>query len=175
MGSTEMLQLIQCLIEDRKKLASELSSQIKARLTERFATKEEYKRSKLELETRNRRLEKEKIDIQSNLETELDRRSSDWSVKLERFQSEEQRLQGRVRELAEQNVSFQREITLLQSYKADATSRIKSLELQNKHLDYELQKVKVDRDNLHNSLVESHDKLAQAIKERDTIRESENL
>ena len=175
LGSTEMLQLIQGLIEDRKILASELSSQIKARLTERFATKEEYKRSKLELETRTIRLEKEMIDIQSDLETELDRRSSDWSVKLVRFQSEEQRLQGRVRELAEQNVSFQREITLLQSYKADATSRIKSLELQNKHLDNELQKVKVDRDNLHNSLVESHDKLAQAIKERDTIRESENL
>jgi len=171
LDSTEMLQLIQGLIEDRKILASELSSQIKARLTERFATKEEYKRSKLELETRNRRLEKEKIDIQSNLETELDRRSSDWSVKLERFQSEEQRLQGRVRELAEQNVSFQREITLLQSYKADATSRIKSLELQNKHLDNELQKVKVDHENIHNSLVESHDKLAQAIAERDKIRE----
>ena len=130
MGSTEMLQLIQCLIEDRKKLASELSSQIKARLTERFAIKEEYKRSKLELETRTIRLEKEMIDIQSDLETELDRRSSDWSVKLERFQSEEQRLRERVRELAEQNVAFQREIALLQSYKVDATSRIKSLELQ---------------------------------------------
>ena len=125
-----MLQLIQCLIEDRKKLASELSSQIKARLTERFAIKEEYKRSKLELETRTIRLEKEMIDIQSDLETELDRRSSDWSVKLERFQSEEQRLRERVRELAEQNVAFQREIALLQSYKVDATSRIKSLELQ---------------------------------------------
>jgi len=130
LGSTEMLQLIQCLIEDRKKLASELSSQIKARLTERFAIKEEYKRSKLELETRTIRLEKEMIDIQSDLETELDRRSSDWSVKLERFQSEEQRLRERVRELAEQNVAFQREIALLQSYKVDATSRIKSLELQ---------------------------------------------
>ncbi|RLN40732.1 myosin-8-like [Panicum miliaceum] len=171
LDSAEMLQLIQGLIEDRKMLASELSSQIKARLTERFATKEEYKRSKLELETRTRRLEKEKIDIQSNLETELDRRSSDWSVKLERFQSEEQRLRERVRELAEQNVSFQREVTLLQSYKVDATSRIKSLELQNKHLDNELQKVKVDHENLHNSLVESHDKLAQAIAERDKIRE----
>ena len=69
LGSTEMLQLIQGLIEDRKKLASELSSQIKARLTERFATKEEYKRSKLELETRTIRLQKEMIDIQSDLET----------------------------------------------------------------------------------------------------------
>ncbi|KAF8683954.1 hypothetical protein HU200_044903 [Digitaria exilis] len=168
LDSTEMLQLIQGLIEDRKKLASELSSQIKARLTERFATKEEYKRSKLELETRSRRLEKETIDIQSALERELDRRSNEWSVK---FQSEEQRLRERVRELAEQNVSFQREITSLESYKVDATSRIKSLELQNKHLDNELQKVKDDRDNLHNSLVEWHGSLAQAIEERDKLRE----
>ncbi|RCV45041.1 hypothetical protein SETIT_9G421400v2 [Setaria italica] len=171
LDSTEMLQLIQDLTEDRKRLASELSSQIKARLTERFASREEYKRSKLELQTRTRRLEKEKIDIQSTLERELDRRSNDWSVKLERFQSEEQRLRERVRELAEQNVSFQREITSLESYKVDATSRIKSLELQNKHLDNELQKIKDDCDNLHKSLVESHDNLAQATEERDKVRE----
>nr|AGT16923.1 hypothetical protein SHCRBa_011_I19_F_120 [Saccharum hybrid cultivar R570] len=171
-NSTEIWQFIEGLIEDRKKLAAEVSSQIKARLTERFAAKEQYKRSKLELETRTRRLEKEKIDLQSNLERELDRRSNDCSVKLERFQSEEQRLQERVRELAEQNVSFQREITLLESYKVDATSRIKSLELQNKHLNNELQEVKDDRDNLHSSSVELQDNLNIAIVERDMIRES---
>ncbi|XP_066351547.1 uncharacterized protein [Miscanthus floridulus] len=171
-NSTEIWQFIEGLIEDRKKLAAEVSSQIKARLTERFAAKEQYKRSKLELETRTRRLEKEKIDLQSNLERELDRRSNDCSVKLERFQSEEQRLQERVRELAEQNVSFQREITLLESYKVDTTSRIKSLELQNKHLNNELQGVKDDRDNLHSSSVELQDNLNIAIEERDMIRES---
>jgi hypothetical protein len=171
LDSTQMLQLIHDLTEDRKKLASELSSQIKARLTERFASREEYKRFKLELATRTRRLEKEKINIQSTLEGELDRRSNDWSLKLERFQSEEQRLRERVRELAEQNVSFQREITSLESYKVDATSRIKSLELQNKHLDNELQKIKDDSDNLHKFLVESHDNLAQTTEERDKIRE----
>lgn len=171
-NSTEIWQFIEGLIEDRKKLATEVSSQIKARLTERFAAKEQYKRSKLELETRTRRLEKEKIDLQSNLERELDRRSNDCSVKLERFQSEEQRLQERVRELAEQNVLFQREITLLESYKVDATSRIKRLDLQNKHLNNELQKVKDDRDNLHSSSVELQDKLTIAIEERDRIRES---
>ncbi|CAD6210987.1 unnamed protein product [Miscanthus lutarioriparius] len=171
-NSTEIWQFIEGLIEDRKKLAAEVSSQIKARLTERFAAKEQYKRSKLELETRTRRLEKEKIDLQSNLERELDRRSNDCSVKLERFQSEEQRLQERVRELAEQNVSFQREITLLESYKVDTTSRIKSLELQNKHLNNELQGVKDDRDNLHSSSVELQDNLNIAIEERDMIQES---
>ncbi|WVZ56764.1 hypothetical protein U9M48_007250 [Paspalum notatum var. saurae] len=171
LNSNEMLQVIKCLIEDRKTLAFELSSQIKSRLTERFAAKEQYKISKLELETRARRLEREKIDVKSTLERELDRRSNDWSVKMERFQSEEQRLQERVRELAEQNVLFQREITLLESYKVDASSRIESLLLQNKDLNNELQKVKDDHDNVHSSLVELQDDLTKAIQERDTIRE----
>ncbi|KAJ1297366.1 hypothetical protein BS78_01G370000 [Paspalum vaginatum] len=170
-SSNEMSQVIQCLIEDRKTLASELSSQIKSRLTERFAAKEQYNISKLELETRARRLEREKIDVKSTLERELDRRSNDWSVKMERFQSEEQRLQERVRELAEQNVLFQRETTLLESYKVDASSRIESLLLQNKDLNNELQKVKEDHDNAHSSLVQLQGDLTRAIQERDRIRE----
>ncbi|XP_062211081.1 uncharacterized protein LOC133912395 [Phragmites australis] len=170
-SSTEMLQLIQVLIEDRKQLASELSSQIKARLTERFAAKQQYKLSKVELDTRTRKLEKEKTEVQSTLERELDRRSNGWSVKLERFQSEEQRLRERVRELAEQNVSFQREITLFESCKVDASNRIASLELQNKKLNDELQNVKNDHHILHNSSVELHDNLTKAGKERDQIRE----
>ncbi|GJN08015.1 hypothetical protein PR202_ga25899 [Eleusine coracana subsp. coracana] len=169
-NSTEMLQLIQSLTEDRKQLASELSSQIKARLTERFAAKEQYRRSKLEMETRIRRLEKEKTDIQSTLEKELDRRSHDWSVKLERFQSEEHRLRERLRELAEQNVSFQREITLLESNKVNVSNRITGLELQNEQLNDELQKVKNGHDNLQNSSVELHDNLNKAAEERAQIR-----
>ncbi|GJN31325.1 hypothetical protein PR202_gb19711 [Eleusine coracana subsp. coracana] len=169
-NSTEMLQLIRGLTEDRKQLASELSSQIKDRLTERFAAKEQYRRSKLEMETRTRRLEKEKTDIQSTLEKELDRRSHDWSVKLERFQSEEHRLRERVRELAEQNVSFQREITLLESNKVNVSNRITGLELQNEQLNDELQKVKNGHDNLQNSSVELHDNLNKAAEERAQIR-----
>lgn len=171
LNSTEMLQLIQSLIEDRKQLAFELSSQIKERLTERFAAKEQYKQSKVELDTRTRRLEKEKTDVQTTLERELDRRSNDWSVKLARFQSEEQRLRERVRELAEQNVSFQREVTLLESNRADASNRITSLELQNKHLNDELQKVKSEHDNLYSSSVELHDNFTKAAEERDQIRD----
>ncbi|KAF7811434.1 golgin subfamily B member 1-like [Senna tora] len=49
----------------------------------------------VELELRTRRLEKEINEIQSGLEKEFDRRSSDWSVKLEKCQLEEQRLRER--------------------------------------------------------------------------------
>jgi chromosome segregation ATPase len=169
-NSTTMLQLIQGLTEDRNQLASELSSQIKARLTERFAAKEQYRRSKLEIDTRTRRLEKEKTDIQCALERELDRRSNDWSVKLERFQSEEQKLRGRVRELSEQNVSFQREITLLESRKVNVSNRTTGLELQNKQLNNDLHKVKNDHHNLQNSSTEFHDKFIKAEEEGDQIR-----
>ncbi|KAL6902233.1 hypothetical protein ACP4OV_005109 [Aristida adscensionis] len=170
LNSTEMLQMIRSLIEHRKQLASELSSQIKARLTERFEAKEQYRRSKVELNTQTRRLEKEKTGVKNNLERELDRRSNDWSVKLEKFQSEEQRVREKVRELAEQNVSFQREITLLESDKADASNRIASLEQQNKGLNNELQRVKSDRNNLHNFSVELHDNFRKAAEEMDRIQ-----
>ncbi|KAM0875257.1 hypothetical protein ACQ4PT_036943 [Festuca glaucescens] len=171
LNSTDLMQLIQSLIEDRKQLALELSSQIEARLTERFVAKEQYKRSKLELDTRTRKLENEKTEAQTSLELELDRRSNDWSAKLARFQSEEQRLRDRVRELAEQNVSFQREVTLLESNRIDASKRIKSLELQNKQLNDELEKVMNEHSSLYRSSVELHDSLTKTAEERDQIQE----
>ncbi|CAM0872972.1 unnamed protein product [Alopecurus aequalis] len=171
LNSTDFMQLVHSLIEDRKQLALELSSQIEARLTERFVAKEQCKRSKVELDTRTRRLENEKTDVQSTLELELDRRSNDWSAKLARFQSEEQRLRDRVRELAEQNVSFQREVTLLESNRVDASNRISSLELQNKQLNDELEKVMNEHNSLYRSSVELHDNLGKAEEERDRIQE----
>ncbi|XP_044984287.1 uncharacterized protein LOC123451808 isoform X2 [Hordeum vulgare subsp. vulgare] len=76
------------------------------------------------------------------MERELDRRSNDWSARLARFQAEEQRLRDRVMELAEQNVSFQREVTLFESKRVEASNKIRSLELQNKQLNDEMEKVK---------------------------------
>ncbi|XP_044968300.1 uncharacterized protein LOC123428182 isoform X1 [Hordeum vulgare subsp. vulgare] len=76
------------------------------------------------------------------MERELDRRSNDWSARLARFQAEEQRLRDRVMELAEQNVSFQREVTLFESKQVEASNKIRSLELQNKQLNDEMEKVK---------------------------------
>ncbi|KAG2616898.1 hypothetical protein PVAP13_3NG177051 [Panicum virgatum] len=171
MRSNDMLQLIQQLTEDRKQLAHELSSQIKARVAERFSAKEQYKQSKKELDTRTRRLEKEKSEIQTTLEREMDRRSHDWSVRLSRFQSEEERLHERVRELAEQNVSFQREVTFLEANKAEASTKAASLEMQNSKLNDDLEKLRMEHEKLQNSSVDLHARFAEVVEERDHIRE----
>ncbi|VAH41994.1 unnamed protein product [Triticum turgidum subsp. durum] len=170
LSSNEMFQLIQCLTEDRKQLADELSSQIKARLAERFNAKDKYKQSVKELEIRTRRMEKEKTEVQSTLEREIDRRSNDWSARLLRFQSEEERLRERVRELAEKNVSFQRELTSLEAYKVDASDKVASLEMQNIKLTDELEKVKNEHNNLHNSSIELHAQFSKAAEEKEHIR-----
>ena len=171
MRSNDMLQLIQQLTEDRKQLAHELSSQIKARVAERFSAKEQYKQSKKELDTRTRRLEKENSEIQTTLEREMDRRSHDWSVRLSRFQSEEERLHERVRELAEQNVSFQREVTFLEANKAEASTKAASLEMQNSKLNDDLEKLRMEHEKLQNSSVDLHARFAEVVEERDHIRE----
>lgn len=169
MSSNDMFQLIQQLTEDRKQLAHELSSQIKARVAERFGSKQ-YKQSKKELDTRTRRLEKEKSEIQTTLEREMDRRSQDWSVKLSRFQAEEERLHERVRELAEQNVSFQREVTFLEASKAEASTKATSLEMQNSKLNDNLEKLRSEHEKLHSSSVDLNARLAEVVEERNHIR-----
>ncbi|KAM0848532.1 hypothetical protein ACQ4PT_054335 [Festuca glaucescens] len=170
LSSNEMFQLLQCLTEDRRQLADELSSQIKARLTERFNAKEQYKRSMKESDIRARKLEKEKTEIQSALEREIDRRSNDWSARLSRFQSEEERLRERVRELAEKNVSFQRELTSIEANRVDASEKVASLEMQNIKLTDELEKVRKEHNNLQKSSVELHAQFTKVAEEKGHIR-----
>ncbi|KAE8773144.1 golgin subfamily A member 4-like [Hordeum vulgare] len=105
------------------------------------------------------------------MERELDKRSNDWSARLARFQAEQQRLRDRVMELAEQNVSFQREVTLFESNRVEASNKIRSLELQNKQLNDEMDKVKGEHTSLYRSSVELHDSFTKAAEERDQIQE----
>ena len=101
----------------------------------------------------------------------MDRRSQDWSVRLSRFQSEEERLHERVRELAEQNVSFQREVTFLEANKAEASTKAASLEMQNSKLNGDLEKLRMEHEKLHNSSVDLNARFAEVVEERDHIRE----
>ncbi|GJN10622.1 hypothetical protein PR202_ga28731 [Eleusine coracana subsp. coracana] len=170
LSSNEMFQLIQHLTEDRKHLAHELSSQIKARVKERFAAKEQYRQSKRALDARTRRLEKEKSELQINLEREMDRRSQDWADRVLKFQSEEERLHERVRELAEQNISFQREVTVLEANKADASAKVASLELQNSKLNDELEKLRYEHNDLQNTSTDLRARFTEVTEERDQLR-----
>ncbi|KAJ4807083.1 CAP-gly domain linker [Rhynchospora pubera] len=133
MTAKSLLTMIQDINEERRSLALELSTQINSRLAERFDSKEKYRISRLELETRMRQLEMEKTD---------------WSIKVgNKYASEEKRLRERVRELAEQNVALQREISSLKS---------KEGEIQAKNVECEAQLDQVRRENseLKRSLTE---------------------
>ncbi|GMI87027.1 hypothetical protein like AT3G55060 [Hibiscus trionum] len=110
---------IRSLSEDKINLALEVSELLQSRIAERDRTRKEMRMARAEMESQTKKLEVEKHEIQLGLEKELDRRSSDWLSKLEKYRLEEQRLRERVRELAEQNVSLQREVSSLNEKKTE--------------------------------------------------------
>ncbi|KAM7278673.1 hypothetical protein ACFE04_005807 [Oxalis oulophora] len=146
-----LIQNVRNLSEQRVSLAHEISSLVHSRISERACAKEELKSVKLELDSRTRRLEKEKNELQSALEKELDRRSNDWSFKLEKYQLEEQRLRDRVRELAEQNVSLQRELSSFNERESEfqhLTTRVAQLSEENKILAENLENMQENKKSI---------------------------
>ncbi|XXG52527.1 hypothetical protein AAC387_Pa03g0833 [Persea americana] len=167
-----LLQIIERFTQDRRSLALEVSSQIRSRINERATASEALKRAKLDLDVRTRRLEREKTTLQSSLEKELDRRSSDWSFKLEKYQSEEQRLRDRVRELAEQNVSLQRDVSSLNSREASDRNRLMQLEVQLKEVTERLEEARAENHNIQQELLELQEHSKGVEGDRDSIRRS---
>ncbi|KAJ9175604.1 hypothetical protein P3X46_014145 [Hevea brasiliensis] len=165
-----LIQNIRNITEDRLSLAIEVSSLLNSRISERDASREELRLAKAELESQTRRLEKEKSELQSALEKELDRRSSDWSLKLEKYQLEEHRLRERVRELAEQNVSLQREVSSFSEREAESRSVITYSEQQLKHLTSKLEEVSKEKHELIENLSELQDKYKVAEEDLNCIK-----
>ncbi|KAF3433813.1 hypothetical protein FNV43_RR24916 [Rhamnella rubrinervis] len=149
-----LIQTIRSLSEDKVNLALEISSLLQSQIGERASSKEEVRLEKAELESQIQRLEKEKIELQSGLERELDRRSSDWSVKLEKYQLEEQRLRERVRELAEHNVSLQREVSSFNERETERRSMITFSEQQLKDLTTRVENLEEENQGLLKNLSE---------------------
>lgn len=106
-----LIRTIRSLSKEKISLGMEVLELLQSKIAERASAKEELRLAKMEMQLQTWRLEREKKELQLGLEKELDRRSSDWSSRLEKYQFEEQRLRERVRELAEQNVSLQKEIS----------------------------------------------------------------
>lgn len=167
-----LLQTIEKITQDRRSLALEVSSQIRSRIAERAMASEGLKRAKLDLDVRTRRLEREKTALQSSLEKELDRRSSDWSFKLEKYQSEEQRLRDRVRELAEQNVSLQREVSSLNNREAGTANRLTQLEVQLKEVTERFEGAREENHNIQQELLGLREHSKGVEDDRDSIRRS---
>ncbi|KAM3327520.1 hypothetical protein P3S68_033947 [Capsicum galapagoense] len=122
-----LIRTIRRLTKEKVQMASEVSSMLRNQVAERASAKEEASILQAELDSRTRRLETEKNELQSVLEKELDRRSSDWSLKLEKYQIEQHRLRERVRELVEQNVSLQREVSSFNEKEVDNRIKIEKV------------------------------------------------
>ncbi|XP_065622313.1 nuclear matrix constituent protein 1a isoform X2 [Quercus suber] len=167
-----LIQKIRDLTEDRISLSLEVSNLLQSQIAERASAREELRWAKEELEARTRRLEKEKNELQSGLEKELDRRSSDWSFKLEKYQSEEQRLRERVRELAEHNVSLQREVSSFDERERESKSIITNSGEQLHDLTTSVEELKVDNEDLRQNLSELQEKYRAAEEDRECIHKN---
>ncbi|CAI8601554.1 unnamed protein product [Vicia faba] len=167
--ATTLIQTIRNLAEEKISLALEVSTHLRSQIADRESAKEELKCVKTELELRIQRLEKEKNEMQSALEKELDRRSSDWSFKLEKYQLEEQRLRERVRELAEQNVSLQREVSSVSERETESQSKMAHTDQQVKMLTGMAEKMKGEILGLQQNLFELQDRCNIAEENRDSL------
>ncbi|KAI9118832.1 hypothetical protein K1719_010277 [Acacia pycnantha] len=165
-----LVQTIRNLEEERLSLAVEVSGLLQSRIAERTSAKEELRCLKEESELQARQLEKEKNEIQSGLEKELDRRSRDWSLKLERCQLEEQRLRERVRELAEHNVSLQREVSSFSDRETETKKLITCSDHQLKGMTEKMEEMKEQNLYFQQNVLELQEKCKIVEENRDVYR-----
>ncbi|PHU09955.1 hypothetical protein BC332_21815 [Capsicum chinense] len=136
------------------------------------SAKEEASILQVELDSRTRRLETEKNELQLVLEKELDRRSSNWSLKLEKYQIEQHRLRERVRELVEQNVSLQREVSSFNEKKVDNRIKMSFLEKHLEDLLKRIEQVSEENQNLRQKVTQLQAEYRVAQDNRDYVREN---
>ncbi|XVE75290.1 hypothetical protein DITRI_Ditri12bG0082900 [Diplodiscus trichospermus] len=167
---SSLIQTVRHLLNEKINLALEVSDLLHARIAERACAREKVRTAKAESESQTKKLEKEKHEIQLGLEKELDRRSSDWSLKLEKYRSEEQRLRERIRELAEQNVSLQREVSSVNEKETENRSIMTYSAEQLKELTRRVEQLNDENQDLRKNLSQSQEKYKAAVGDLDCIR-----
>ncbi|KAK8987168.1 hypothetical protein V6N11_055480 [Hibiscus sabdariffa] len=167
---SSLVETVRRLSEDKINLALEVSELLQSRIAERDRAREEMRMARAELESQTKKLETEKHEIQLGLEKEFDRRSSDWLSKLEKCGLEEQRLRERVRELAEQNVSLQREVSSLNEKETENRSIITYSTEQLKELTGRVETLNDENEDLRQNLSQLQEKHQAAIEDTDCIR-----
>ncbi|KAK5835840.1 uncharacterized protein LOC108485368 isoform X1 [Gossypium arboreum] len=167
---SSLLRSVQHLKEEKEKLALEVLDLQQFRIDERVSARKELRMVREEMESQIEKLEKEKHETQLRFEKEFDRRSSDWSVKLEKYRLEEQRLRDRVQELAEQNVSLQREVSSFNDRETENRSLTKYSEQQLKELMGRVEKMNDENQDLIQNLSESQEKHRAAMEDVACVR-----
>ncbi|KAG2324972.1 hypothetical protein Bca4012_039464 [Brassica carinata] len=125
---SSLVGAIRKLEDERLKLAFENVNLLRSQMAERASSREEMRLMKSDWDLNIQRIEKERSELQAGLEKELDRRSGEWTSKLEKFHLEERKMLERVRELAEQNVSLQRELSSFHENETESKGMITHLE-----------------------------------------------
>ncbi|PHT96458.1 hypothetical protein BC332_34616 [Capsicum chinense] len=167
-----LIQTIRRLTKEKVQMASEVSSMLRNQVAKRASAKEEANISQVELDSRIRRLEIEKNELQSLLEKELDRRSSDCYLKHEKYKIEQHRLRERARELVEQNVSLQREVSSFIKKEVDNRIKMSFLEKHLEDLSKRIEQVSEENQNLRQQLTQLQEEYRLAKDNRDYIREN---
>ncbi|KAM3327483.1 putative WEB family protein, chloroplastic [Capsicum galapagoense] len=167
-----LIRTIRRLTKEKVQMASKVSSMLQNQVAKRASAKEEANISQVELDSRIRRLEIEKNELQSILEKELDRRSSDCYLKLEKYKIEQHRLRERARELAEQNVSLQREVSSFNKKEVDNRIKMSFLEKHLEDLSKRIEQVSEENQNLRQQLTQLQEEYRLAKDNRDYIREN---
>ncbi|KAL9227102.1 hypothetical protein vseg_002837 [Gypsophila vaccaria] len=163
-----LIRRVKDLFEEKISLALDLSAALENRLADRASMKEQIRSLSSELDSTSQKLQNENYDIQSVMEKELDKRSNDWSLKMEMFQAEELRLRERVRELAEQNVSLQREVSSLSEVKTD----MHNMEKQVNDLTAMLEATRDENQELRQGICELQEKYKDADEDRVCMQRS---
>lgn len=169
-----LIQTIKRLAEERFNMALEVSAVLKDQVAERASTRDELRSAREELDSRTRRLENEKNELQMALEKELDRRSTEWSLKLEKYHAEEHRLRERVRELAEQNVTLQREVSSFRERDGDIRNQISLFEQRIHDLNARLEEGRDENQNLKKNISEIQEKYRTAEEDHKCVRRNYN-
>ncbi|CAN6978314.1 unnamed protein product [Brassica oleracea var. botrytis] len=158
--------------EEKIGLALEVLTLLRSQMDERASAKEEIKRAKTDSELHIKRLEKEKSEFQFELEKELDRRSMEWTSKLESFQMEEKRLRERVRELAEHNVSLQREVSTFHEKETERIDMMRNMEEKVNELSETVEETRGENVYLKQNLSKLQESYSGATEELDCVRKS---
>ena len=123
-------QRLRKMHEEKKHLALEAASELRRRISERTAARKVFTLMKREMDAYAKVMEKEKAELQTNLEDEIARRESSWVMKLDRVRAEERELRERVMKLQEENSYIQREISSMSSKDGQWKGKIKELEFE---------------------------------------------
>ncbi|KAL4375899.1 hypothetical protein GQ457_02G023310 [Hibiscus cannabinus] len=168
--ASSLVRSVQCLKEEKIKLALEVSDLLQSRISERASSREELRIARAEMESQIEKIEKEKHETQLGFEKEFNRRSNDWSIQLEKYRLEEKRLRDQVQELAEQNVSLQREVSSFNDKETENRSLMNYSEQQVKELTRRVEKLNDENRDLSQSLSESQEKYRAAVEDVASVR-----